>query len=184
MRAVFLVLLSLLFIFPTWSQSKYTQQSISLNNNYYSIIELINEIQNQSDFNFSYTNNFNTSKIIEVENKTYTINKLLNLIVDKNEFKIIYDNNKAFIVKLAISEQTYVVSGFISDEKTGESLISTTIYNPTTYKGTVSNNFGFFSFQQTKNNKQFIVSYLGYKKAIIHFSECKDTVIKHSVRTK
>ena len=60
------------------------------------------------------------------------------------------------------NSQTYTISGFISDSASGEKLISATIYDAITLKGTISNNYGFFSLSLPKGQVKFTVSYVGY----------------------
>ncbi len=60
------------------------------------------------------------------------------------------------------SAQTYTISGFISDKSSGEKLISATIYDANTLKGTISNDYGFFSLSLPKGKVRFTVSYVGY----------------------
>ena len=46
-----------------------------------------------------------------------------------------------------IYSQKFTISGFVSDKETGEKLIGANVYDANTYKGTVANNYGFYSLQ-------------------------------------
>ena len=55
------------------------------------------------------------------------------------------------------------ISGTIEDSETGETLLGATIYSKESEKGTVTNEYGFFSLTLPKGKLTLIVSYLGYQ---------------------
>lgn len=57
----------------------------------------------------------------------------------------------------------YTVSGYITDRETGESLIGTNVYDFYSQRGTVSNEYGFFSLQLPAGLALLRLSYLGYE---------------------
>ncbi|MFN0274293.1 MAG: TonB-dependent receptor [Chitinophagales bacterium] len=61
-----------------------------------------------------------------------------------------------------VSSQTFTISGYISDEETGEKLIGATIYDVKSEQGTVTNEYGFYSFTLLQDSVQLIFSYIGY----------------------
>ncbi len=66
-----------------------------------------------------------------------------------------------FIFNLIYS-QKYTISGFVSDSITGEILIGANVYDANTYKGTVTNNYGFYSL--TTDDKEIVLTFsmVGY----------------------
>ena len=57
------------------------------------------------------------------------------------------------------------VSGYVSDNESGERLIGANVFDKKTKKGTVTNSFGFYSLRLTKSDTIILsVSYIGYKK--------------------
>lgn len=72
------------------------------------------------------------------------------------------------IILLSFTElfaQNIIISGYITDESTGEKLIGANVYNAKTLKGTVSNNFGFYSLSiHPEDTLNITVSFIGYKK--------------------
>ena len=56
-----------------------------------------------------------------------------------------------------------VLSGYIKDKESGETLIGAAIYFPELRTGTISNAFGFFSISIPEGDHTFQVSYLGYQ---------------------
>ncbi|MDZ4664176.1 MAG: TonB-dependent receptor [Bacteroidota bacterium] len=62
--------------------------------------------------------------------------------------------------------QKYIISGFIKDSLTAESLAGATIYDSLGKTGTVSNEYGFYSLTAKDNKVVLSISYVGYKKAL------------------
>ncbi len=74
--------------------------------------------------------------------------------------------------------QTATVSGYIRDYKTGENLISASIYDQNTQEGTIANNYGFYSLTFKVGSKlKLTCSYIAYQNRIKKFTLTKDTVI-------
>ena len=63
----------------------------------------------------------------------------------------------------ALWSQTFTLSGFIKDERTGETLIGVNVYNKTSVaQGTSTNTYGFFSLTLPKGQYTIKISYVGY----------------------
>lgn len=56
----------------------------------------------------------------------------------------------------------YVVSGFVVDAESSESLIGATVYAPEIEIGTVTNRYGFFSLSVPADSVRLVVSHIGY----------------------
>ncbi|WP_341842773.1 TonB-dependent receptor [Chitinophaga caseinilytica] len=54
------------------------------------------------------------------------------------------------------------ISGYVEDAATGEKLIGATVYAPHLKAGTVTNNYGFYSFTTLRDTLSLFVSYTGY----------------------
>ena len=59
--------------------------------------------------------------------------------------------------------QQYTISGYIQDNESGENLIGVSIYDQQTYKGTASNQYGFYSLSMQEGEYTIIYSFIGYK---------------------
>src|ERR1035437_8769819 len=73
--------------------------------------------------------------------------------------------------------QKYTVSGIISDIKTGETLISSSVYESNSRKGAVTNSYGFYSLTVQKGEVAIIYTYVGFAPQQLKFKLSKDTVI-------
>ncbi len=76
----------------------------------------------------------------------------------RNQFFII----TFFLALYSIQAQTHSISGSIVDEATGETLLGATIYDVQSSKGTLSNEYGFFSLTLDEGEHTLVISYLGY----------------------
>ena len=63
----------------------------------------------------------------------------------------------------AFAQENYTISGYVQDESSGESLIGVSIYDKESYKGTASNQYGFYSLTLSKGSYTIIYSFIGYK---------------------
>jgi len=75
----------------------------------------------------------------------------------------------------------YVVHGTITDKQTGEVLVTATVIDAQAKNGTVSNEYGFYSFKTKENDIELNCSYVGYSTVIIHLNLARDTAIDISL---
>ncbi|MDR0612362.1 MAG: TonB-dependent receptor [Dysgonamonadaceae bacterium] len=73
--------------------------------------------------------------------------------------------------------QNYTVSGYITDEKSSETLIGASVFESGLKKGAVSNSFGFYSLTLPRGATEIHYSYVGYAPELVRFNLSKDTVI-------
>ncbi|NLO71595.1 MAG: TonB-dependent receptor [Porphyromonadaceae bacterium] len=76
-----------------------------------------------------------------------------------------------------LTAQRHTISGHITDESNGETLISASVIDKLAEKGTVSNNYGYYSITLPAGNVALQYSYVGFNPRIIEFNLTKDTVI-------
>ena len=78
---------------------------------------------------------------------------------------------------ISLNAQNYTVSGYISDARSGETLIASSIYENNSLKGTVSNAYGFYSLTIPKSDVEIHYSYVGFTSQVTTFKLTKDTII-------
>ena len=71
--------------------------------------------------------------------------------------------NQIVLYYQAPPRRLFTLSGRILDAQSGEQLISATIYEPDSRKGTLSNAYGFYSITLPEGEHVFLFSYLGYQ---------------------
>ena len=66
-------------------------------------------------------------------------------------------------------KKKYTISGYIEDAKSGERLVSATVWEAYSGKGITTNNYGFFSLKIPEGKVELQASYLGYQGSIESF---------------
>lgn len=79
--------------------------------------------------------------------------------------------------------QFQTISGYISDNSSGERLINASVYIPQLEKGAVSNNFGFYSLSVPLGVYTVICSFVGYTPSKIKIDLAHDTIINIKLET-
>ncbi|MBF69685.1 MAG: hypothetical protein CL837_01900, partial [Crocinitomicaceae bacterium] len=62
----------------------------------------------------------------------------------------------------SFSQNNITVSGYVDEAESGEKLIGATIYDLKSGKGTITNDYGFYSLTLPKDSVKIRVSYIGY----------------------
>jgi len=88
-----------------------------------------------------------------------------------------------FFQTFCIFAANYTISGYITDQKSGETLISASLFDKISLKGAVSNNFGYYSITIPSGEVDLNYSYVGYQKENRKFILNKDTVIYIQMNT-
>lgn len=73
--------------------------------------------------------------------------------------------------------QHYTISGHITDRITGEPLISATIFESNSSKGTAANDFGFYTLTLPEGTVHLDFSYIGYRTLRKEFTLQSDTIM-------
>ena len=71
-----------------------------------------------------------------------------------------------FLSIVICAQNNYTLSGYIQDESSGENLIGVSIYEKESFKGTASNEYGFYSLTLPKGNYKIVYSFIGFKSII------------------
>ena len=61
-----------------------------------------------------------------------------------------------------LSQNNITISGFVDEAESGEKLIGATIYDLKSGKGTITNDYGFYSLSLPKDSVKIRASYIGY----------------------
>ena len=60
-------------------------------------------------------------------------------------------------------QNNFTISGYVQDNASGENLIGVSIYEKESFKGTASNQYGFYSLTLEEGNYKIIYSFIGFK---------------------
>ena len=94
------------------------------------------------------------------------MNKLKNVYpLHYTSFKLIKNCFSYFFILFPIicfSQNNITISGYVDEAESGEKLIGATIYDLKSGKGTITNDYGFYSLTIPKDSIKIRVSYIGY----------------------
>ena len=144
---------------------------IELGKKQYSTLEIINLVENQSEFRFSYNKDIDLNKQIKVnETGVLSLEQLLQIVTTQTQF-VFKPIGKA--IGIAIKQKNnkeqqnmLLVTGTITDEK-GEPLIGATVVVEGTLTGTVTDINGKYSLQLNQGEKALKVQSIGYKEQVV-----------------
>ena len=77
------------------------------------------------------------------------------------KFKKILFHILFFTCLSSYAQTKYTISGYVQESETGENLIGVSIYDKNTFKGTVTNQYGFYSLTLEEGNYEIIYSFIG-----------------------
>ncbi len=80
-------------------------------------------------------------------------------------------------VSAGLSAQFYTISGYLTDGKSGESMINASVFDHRSRKGTVSNEYGFYSITLPVGEVDLQFTYVGYQTEKRSFNLRRDTSI-------
>ena len=147
-------------------QTENNNQTITISDQTYSLLEILDQITKQTDFRFSYN-----SKAIDPDQKVSLPLSQVGLIDGLDalsakvglNYKIV--SNIIILTKAERKEdiEPYTLSGYITDKTTGESLIGATVFVPDTNIGAVTNAFGYYALPLKPGDYQLAFSYVGFE---------------------
>lgn len=159
----------LLFVFISMANSQQiTEAKISLDINEQPLEEVLRLISVQSGIPFSY----NPRKIPVDQKISYSAQgKLLREILKdiSDDVSISYEFVEGQIVLKPAKKpareksQSFTISGYITDESSGEALIGATVFIPSLQLGTTSNVYGFYSLTVPPGTYDVTYSFIGFE---------------------
>lgn len=149
------------------SASTYAQSyKVSINKQNSSIIEVLKEIEKNSEFTFFFNDNrVNVNKTVSVKAKDATLEEVLEQVLRNTGYKYQIIDRQVLIkasadLTAAVSQQTKAISGVITDAN-GEAVIGANVVEKGTTNGTITDAEGKFNLSVAPG-ATLIISYIGY----------------------
>lgn len=171
------VFISQTSLFAQKQNSSCLEKRLSLNFKAISLAQAIDSVSMKTGCNFSYQNKIlKNTKPVSASIKNKPLRKVLKHIFrgTRIEFQVV---EQQIILKKRKIISYYTVSGYISDEDSGEKLLGTNIYQSKTYIGTSTNSFGFYSISLPKGKHRLLASFVGYSFHAMQINLTRDTVL-------
>jgi outer membrane receptor for ferrienterochelin and colicin len=109
-----------------------------------------------------------SSEVIDLTRKVQsdggekTLEDYLKSVLKGQPVKYLEQNGKVFLVANEPIKKKFTINGYITDVKSGERLIGTSIYVANKKQGTTSNAYGFFSLTLDEDSLLLVISHSGY----------------------
>ncbi len=87
-----------------------------------------------------------------------------------------------FLLTISLSAQKFTISGYIEDDTTGEKLIGANVFDSGSLKGTITNNYGFYSLTLPKGRISLVYSFVGYQPQYRSFFLQQDTAVNITLK--
>lgn len=152
------------------SASTYAQDyKVSIKKNNASIIEILKEIEKNSEFTFFFNDNHvNVNKKVSVNAKNVTLDEVLTQIFNNTGYNYQIIDRQVLIkastepnqATNAAQQKTKIVSGVINDE-TGLPVIGANVVEKGTTNGTITDAEGRFSLN-VASDATLVITYIGY----------------------
>ncbi len=85
----------------------------------------------------------------------------------------------------AMAQKRITISGYVKDTKTGEALVSASIYVTNEKRGTTTNSYGFYSISVKQTDSVgVVISYQGYQPQLLTVSGKSDQVLDYNLQEK
>ena len=141
--------------------------------------DILLEIEKQTGLFFSYESSMlkefrHVSLTARDESLSYCLKRLF------EPLPLVYRITGRYVI-LKRKPRQYTISGFVRDSVSYESLIAATVVERSSGKGSVSNNYGFYSITLPPGKVVLSSSYVGYEPCFVTFELTCDTMIDLSL---
>ena len=183
-------------VFISVAETGHSQNAkVSLNKNNVDLKEVLNEIENQTDYLFIYSNEVNTDKTVSVVSNDETVSKVLTSVLKDSDIEFMLEGNHIILsyveektaeknsTSTAVQQQGKIITGRIVDSN-GEAIIGANIIENGTTNGTITDFDGKFTLN-VSNNAVLRVSYIGYleQEAATEGKSIVNIVLQEDTRT-
>ena len=165
------LVLYLLWVQPFGANHLYaSERKINIEVNDVTLIDVLKQIEAQSDYVFFYNNaDIDTEKKISINMKDANIKDVLDKILNEYSYRI---NNKKIIItaKRQAPVRTNKISGVVSDDS-GQPIIGGNVLVKGLNKGTMTNIDGKYTIDVPDSATTLVISYIGYKKQEVEIGD-------------
>lgn len=153
----------------------------SININKASLSEFVKKVERVTDYSFIYSEEVEKQwTVITINELDVSIQKLLEQVFLKQAigYEVIGGHILLSLKKEANqSVPKFTISGYLTDERSSETLLGATVFEHKKRKGATTNSFGFYSITLPQGEVEMSYSYIGYEMKKMEFFLSKDTII-------
>ncbi|MFK7982132.1 MAG: carboxypeptidase-like regulatory domain-containing protein [Saprospiraceae bacterium] len=125
-------------------------------------------LSEKADVNIVFSASFfNTDKKVSVNAKKQSLSSILNKILALTNYN--YKAQNGSILVIPRPPKYFLISGYLKDAQSGETLPSATVYNDLTGEGVLANGYGYYCIRVKAGEVQLNFSYVGYESVVMPF---------------
>lgn len=171
MKIILPLLILLVVVVQVHAQTPLLQKQIILKTNSNTCGGLLAELNKELGGAISYSTTFiSVNKIVQFSGNEKTVEDYLLRILKNQPVSFFEKEGKIFIIRTntpSAEDSKVTFYGYVTDRKSGERLIGTSVYMLNKKAGTTTNAYGFYSITTTKGEDAEIeVTHIGYDKTI------------------
>ncbi|MEM7103441.1 MAG: TonB-dependent receptor [Bacteroidota bacterium] len=126
------------------------------------LVEILTSIEEQISIRFAYNKKeIPLRKSFSADWDTVPIDEALTLLFTDHGIGFEYRSDQIVLFRTRVLR--YTLSGYVTDRTSGEALIGANVYETRQFRGTTTNEYGFFSLTLPENSYVVQSSYTGYK---------------------
>jgi len=145
-----------------------SEEKVTIIANSKSLRRVLSQLQEENPITFAYKNSLIEGQTVSIKISDTPLKEALTLLFENSNIGFTIKNNKVILFERSSRPATnFTVSGFVLDSISGEPLIGATIFNPKLTLGTRTDDNGFFSLSVPQGEREFFVSYIGFKKSFL-----------------
>lgn len=169
------ILIPIIFLFlyhqnfgQTLLERKFNFQANNL-----SIEDALLQMSEKANCNIAFNSNyFSKNQRVNIPPQYQTLQYFLTICLRHTDYTFYQEKNSIYLK--ALPTPFFTISGFVEDSLSGERLVAATIYDKQTGKGTITNEYGFYSFSIPRGDATLSFSYLGFQSKDYQLSIRKD----------
>lgn len=164
MKKQFILLTFLFYVIPVVSQQS-LDQLVDLQIANQTISEALYQLIDEQGIKLSFRNEILPTDLITIKLIQIPLHTALDQLLKNADlsYRLVGKQILIYFKPKPVPKVNYTISGFVSDFSTGEHLIGANIVDQQSHRGTVSNEYGFFSLTLPAGSIQIGISYLGYQ---------------------
>ncbi|GLR18350.1 TonB-dependent receptor [Portibacter lacus] len=135
--------------------------------------DYFDNIEKNNNVIVSYSSSIVDISIVkEVDTTSFICGELFSYLLEEQAVRAISRGQKILVIpdpskNISFSRlrarNYYTVNGYVKDAETGEALVGASVYNPVTNRGTITNEFGYYSFTMPEGKQTTNYSFVGFK---------------------
>jgi hypothetical protein len=157
--------------FPSLAQSKILQTKIQIKASSQKVRAVIQEIENNTTIEFSYSDNVLDNKTINLSSPTeMTLKKFLDEVLLYQDIGYKLLGSHVVLFEKKAPPKWFTLSGFIANALNSENIIGAAVFIKELGIGTITNPYGFYSIKIPAGNYTLVFSSLGYNLTTHNFT--------------